>query len=185
MEHSMQQNDLVFLGSNNLITFLFTDPRKAERAYHSLLSHGYDKNDINVIMSNNTYDTYFTNSDISNDTLGTKAAEGMGIGGAVGGTVGALAAALAAMGTSLIIPGLGIVIAGSLAAGIAGAGAGAVTGGLIGALVGYGIPDDQAKMIEDGINRGGVLVSVKARTEEERTALKNEWLPNPTAAYSI
>ena len=29
----MQQNDLVFLESNNLITFLFTDPRKAERAY--------------------------------------------------------------------------------------------------------------------------------------------------------
>lgn len=183
MESAIQEYDLVFLGSDNLITFLFTDPRKAERAYHSLLSHGFEKNDINVIMSNNTYDAYFTNSDISKDTLGTKAAEGMRVGGAVGGTVGAFAAALAAMGTSLIIPGLGAVIAGSLAAGIAGAGA--VTGGLIGALIGYGIPDDQAKMIEDGINRGSVLVSVKARTEAERLALKSEWTPNSTATYSI
>ena len=44
-------------------------------------------------------------------------------------------AAVAAAGTSLAIPGLGVVIAGPLAAALAGAGAGAATGGLLGAQV--------------------------------------------------
>ena len=54
------------------------------------------------------------------------------------------------LGTSLVIPGLGLIIAGPLAAGLAGAGAGGITGGLIGALVGSGIPEDRAKIYEDG-----------------------------------
>lgn len=49
--------------------------------------------------------------------LGNKAAEGAGVGGAIGGTLGGLAAAIAAIGTSLAIPGLGLIVAGG--AGIA------------------------------------------------------------------
>ena len=57
--------------------------------------------------------------------------------------MGPLAAcAVAAVGTTLLIPGLGIVVAGPLAAVIAGAGAGAATGGLIRALVGWNIPEE-------------------------------------------
>src|SRR5437879_5713335 len=47
--------------------------------------------------------------------------------------------------TSIAIPGLGVIIAGPLAAGLAGAGAGALTGGLVGAFVGWGIPEEHAK----------------------------------------
>ncbi len=61
--------------------------------------------------------------------LGNKAAEGAGVGGAIGGTVGAIAAAIAAIGTSLVLPGLGLVIAGPIAAALAGAGAGAGAAG--------------------------------------------------------
>lgn len=43
--------------------------------------------------------------------LGTKAAESARMGSAIGGTVGAIAGVIAAMGTSLVIPGLGLVIA--------------------------------------------------------------------------
>lgn len=50
----------------------------------------------------------------------------MGIGSAIGGTIGAVAAAVAAAGTSLVFPGLGIVVAGPLAASLAGGGAGGV-----------------------------------------------------------
>ena len=50
--------------------------------------------------------------------LGSKAAEGAGVGGAIGGTVGAILAAIAAVGTTIAIPGLGLVIAGPLAAAI-------------------------------------------------------------------
>ena len=51
----------------------------------------------------------------------------------------AVLAALTAAGTSIALPGLGLVIAGPLAAAAAGAGAGAATGGLLGALIGWGL----------------------------------------------
>ena len=57
-------------------------------------------------------------------------------------------AAIAAIGTSLVIPGLGLVVAGPLAAALAGAGAGGTAGGLIGALVGHGMPEDRTKKYE-------------------------------------
>lgn len=78
---------------------------------------------------------------------GTHAADGAGIGGAVG----AALAAIAAVGTSLAIPGLGLVVAGPLAAALAGAGAGGATGGLLGALIGAGIPEHRAKVYDAGL----------------------------------
>ena len=103
---------------------------------------------------------------------GTKAGEGAGIGGAVGGTVGAVLAAIAAVGTSLVIPGLGLIVAGPLAAALAGAGAGGAAGSLIGALVGAGIPEHRAKVYEAGLKQGGILIGVEAETEEEAKALE-------------
>ena len=44
------------------------------------------------------------------------AADGLGIGSAIGGTVGAVLAAIAAVGTSIVIPGLGLFVAGPIAA---------------------------------------------------------------------
>ena len=65
--------------------------------------------------------------------LGSKVMEGVGAGSAIGGVVGATVGILAAIGTSIVIPGLGLVLAGPIALGLAGAGAGAVTGGVLGA----------------------------------------------------
>lgn len=80
--------------------------------------------------------------------LGHKAAEGAGIGGAIGGSLAAIAAAVAAVGTTLTFPGIGLVVAGPMAAAIAGAGIGAVTGGLVGALIGWGIPEERVRLRE-------------------------------------
>ena len=86
-------------------------------------------------MSKETRERHFAGTTAGQETeLGNKA--GAGIGGAIGSTVGAIIAAVAAVGTSLALPGLGLVIAGPLAAAIAGAGAGAAGDGLIGARVG-------------------------------------------------
>ena len=97
------------------------------------------------------------------------------MGGAIGGTIGAIAAAVAAIGTSLAIPGLGLVIAGPLAAAIAGAGAGAATGGLIGALVGWNIPEERVKHYEEGIKNGGILMGVKPRNDEDAAYFDQQW----------
>ena len=113
-----------------MLTGLFRDRDSAERAYQSISDRGYTRDDVNVVMSDETRDKHFTGSAAGRETeLGNKAAEGAGIGGAIGGSLGAIAAAIAAVGTTIALPGLGIVIAGPIAAAIAGAGAGAATGG--------------------------------------------------------
>src|SRR5687767_1380867 len=115
---------------NRMVTGLFRDRESAERAYGTLTKRGYDKKDVNLMMSEDARKKHF--GDMKKDTdLGNKAAEGAGIGGAIGGTVGATVAAIAAVGTVLAVPGLGLVVAGPLAAALAGAGAGGITGGVI------------------------------------------------------
>jgi hypothetical protein len=157
-----------------MVTGLFNDRDSAERAYQSLPTRGYTERDINVAMSDDTRKRYFS-GEAAETELGSKAAKGAGVGGAVGATVGAIAAAIAAVGSSLVIPGLGLVIAGPAAAAIAGAGAGGVTGGLIGALVGWGIPEERLKHYEAGIKKGGIVMGVTPRTDEDAEYFEREW----------
>ena len=111
-----------------LMTGLFNDRESAESAYNALSSRGYSEKDINLVMSDDTRKKHFSGPGAQETELGNKAAKGAGVGGAVGGTVVGIAAAVAAIGSNLVIPGLGLVIAGPLAAGLAGAGAGAGAG---------------------------------------------------------
>jgi hypothetical protein len=131
-------------------------------------------------MSDETRKRHFP-ADGEQTELGSKAAQGAGIGGAVGGTLGAIAAAIAAVGTSIAIPGLGLVVAGPVAAALAGAGAGAATGGLVGALIGWGIPEERVKRYESGIKNGGILMGVKARSDEDAAYFQQEWQRNKGA----
>ena len=156
-----------------IVTGMFPDRDSAERAYQSTTARGYSERDINLAMSDDTRKRYFAEG--AETELGNKAAEGAGVGGAVGATVGAIAAAIAAVGTSLVIPGLGLVIAGPAAAALAGAGAGGVTGGLIGALVGWGIPEERVKHYESGIKKGGIVMGVTPRSDEDAEYLEREW----------
>lgn len=159
-----------------MLTGLFTDRDSAERAYQVLLDRGYTKGDINVVMSDDTRKSFSQGG--TQTELGTKAAEGAGIGGATGGTLGALLGAVTAAGTSLLLPGLGLVIAGPLAAAAAGAGIGAATGGLIGALIGWGIPEERVKHYESGLKQGGILIGVKPRSMEDADYIEQQWRNN-------
>ncbi|MES2831053.1 MAG: hypothetical protein V4695_03565 [Pseudomonadota bacterium] len=158
-----------------MLTGLFKDRDSAERAYDSLSARGYDKKDVNLVMSDETRKQHFSSDDSAQTELGSKAAEGAGIGGAIGGTIGAIAAAIAAVGTSIVVPGLGLVVAGPLAAALAGAGAGGVTGGLLGALIGWGIPEERVKHYEEGIKNGGILMGVKPRSSDDAQYLEEQW----------
>lgn len=162
--------------SGRLVTGMFPDRDSAEAAYGSAHERGYSTKDVDLVMSDKTRDTHFTGSTAGRQTeLGNKAAEGAGIGGAIGGSVGAIAAAIAAVGTTLVLPGLGLVIAGPIAAAVAGAGAGAAGGGLIGALVGWGMPEERVKRYEDGLKKGGILMGVRAKNDEDATHLEQSW----------
>jgi hypothetical protein len=162
--------------SDRMVTGMFADRTSAESAYNSLRERGYSEDDINLIMSDEARKKHF--SDMGDTEIGSKALEGAGTGSAIGGTVGAVAGVIAALGTSLVIPGLGLVIAGPIAAGLAGAGAGGLTGGLIGALVGSGIPEARAKLYESGVKKGNIVMGVRPRNEEDARSIEKNWREN-------
>jgi hypothetical protein len=157
-----------------IVTGMFPNRESAERAYASIHSRGYTSDDVHVMMSDKARDTHFSNTVVETE-LGNKALEGAGTGSAIGTTLGAAAGAIAAIGTNLILPGLGLVIAGPLAAGLAGAGAGAAAGGIIGALVGAGIPEERAKIYEDGVKKGDIVLGVETRNDDDAEYFAKEW----------
>ncbi|CAN5222628.1 MAG: hypothetical protein ACR2GW_01385 [Pyrinomonadaceae bacterium] len=149
-----------------LVTGLFKSRVAAEAAVDALLKRGYTRDDISVLMSDAT-----KNKEFAIET-GSRAADGAGIGGAVGGAVGAVVAAIVAVGTTIALPGIGLVIAGPIAAALAGAGAGGAAGGLIGALVGAGIPEYRAKVYDAGLRSGGILIGVEGNSDDESDKLE-------------
>ncbi|MBO2033321.1 hypothetical protein J4D99_18130 [Siccationidurans ginsengisoli] len=156
---------------------MFRDRSSAEKAYQSLHERGYGKDDVNLMMSDETRKTHFGDNTAHTD-LGDKAMEGAGVGSAIGGTAGAIIGAIAAIGTSVALPGLGLIIAGPLAAALAGAGAGGLTGGLVGALVGSGIPEEHAAEYEEGIKNGGIVMGVKPRNAEDAKYFEEQFRNN-------
>ncbi|WP_207420628.1 hypothetical protein [Desertivirga brevis] len=166
-------------GSYGLRTNLYRDRESAEQAFQSLRDRGYSQEEINLIMSDETRKKHFENSDHDSE-LGNKALEGAGTGSAIGGTAGAIIGAIAAIGTSVALPGLGLLVAGPLVAGLAGAGAGGLTGGLVGALIGSGIPEDRAKEYESGIKDGGIVMGVTPRSQEDADYFDREWSSDRT-----
>lgn len=180
MENSRNDNEVRNDRESNkrVLTGMFRDRESTEKAYNTLSERGYSKDDINLVMSDETRKNEFNDDAAEETEIGTKAAEHAGKGSAIGGTVGAIAGVVAAIGTSVAIPGLGILIAGPIAAGLAGAGAGGITGGLIGALVGSGIPEARAKLYESGIKEGNVVISVTPKNEEDARYLEDNWRTN-------
>jgi hypothetical protein len=147
--------------SKSFVTGLFKTRAAAEAAVDAIIKRGYTRDDISVLMSDATKNKEFAVQTKSH------AADGMGVGGAIGGTVGAVLLAIAAVGTSIAIPGIGLVVAGPIAAALAGAGAGATTGGLIGLLIGTGMTDHRAKVYDTGVRGGGILLGVEAKTSDD------------------
>ena len=162
---------------SNYVTGLYDSPESANRAYQELTStHGYGADDIDVLMTDETRQRHF--GDVKPGTelsSGSKAAKGFGAGSAIGGGVGAALAAIFAVGTSVVVPGLGLVVAGPIAAALAGAGAGGATGGVIGALIGAGIPEERAAAYDRGLKQGGILLGTRARDEQEAADLERSF----------
>lgn len=157
---------------SRMVTGLFRDRDSAERAYTSLADRGYSKDDVTLMMSDDARKRHFADTETE---LGSKAAEGAGVGAGIGGTIGAVLAGIAAVGTTLVLPGIGLVVAGPIAAALAGAGAGGIAGGLVGALIGAGIPEERVKHYEQGINEGGILMGVTPRSDDDAAHIERTW----------
>jgi hypothetical protein len=162
-------------GRLSFVSGVFDDFENAEQAVATLERRGFGKDQISVLMSDEMRRQYLGDgTERIEIEKGTKAVAGLGTGGAIGGVLGAIVGAVAAAGTTLLVPGLGLVVAGPLAAALAGAGAGGATGGLLGTLVGAGMPEYRAKYYEERLKKGGIVVGVEARSENEADAVENE-----------
>lgn len=164
-------------GRSGLVTGMYSSPEHAHRAYQDLTTrHGYKPDEISVLMSEESRKRHFGDVEPGKEfEKGTKAAQGAGVGGGIGMGIGAALGALLAVGSSIVVPGLGLVVAGPIAAALAGAGAGGAAGGLVGALVGAGIPEERARVYESGINSGGIVIGTQARDESHAADLQRDY----------
>jgi hypothetical protein len=164
---------------NRMVLGVFSDSNRAEDAIDELEASGFDPKDISVIMKDRTEDKYTASG-------GEKVAEGAASGVATGGVLGGLAGLLIGLG-AITIPGIGALLIGgpiAVALGLTGAAAttitgavtGALAGGLVGALVGLGVPEDQARIYEQEIKKGSILVALTTGPADEAevmTTLEN------------
>ena len=168
------------MGNAAIVTALFKSAAGVERAYNTALARGYSRDDINLVLSEQTRRKYFNVDQVETD-LAHKAAESTEkkqpaaakVAGPAGGTAATIAPALAAAGSAALLPGL--ILAGPVAVALAAGGAVAIAGGLVGALTNWGIPKGRVEEYEAEIRQGGVLVGVQARNDADTAYLQNEW----------
>lgn len=170
-------------GAAAIVCALFRSRDAAEAAYRDALDLGYQNDEINALLSEETRQRYFASAGTERSDLARKAAHSTEkaanvadeLGGPAGGTAGTVAPALAALGTLLLVPGLGVLAAGPIAVALTAAGAVGLAGGLIGALTDWGIPKKRVEQYEQGIRAGGILLAVKPRSSEDAESLKRRW----------
>ncbi len=144
---------------------VFDNREHAEMAITDLRQLGIADTDISYIYSSEGKTVTETGGE-------THAGEGAASGATTGAILGAIAGLAVANG---ILPGLGsLFVAGPLAAALgltgaaattaAGAMTGAAAGGLVGALAGLGVKEEEARVYEEKVKLGGILVT--ARTHD-------------------
>ncbi len=146
-----------------VVVGVFEDQSRAQQAVDQLKSAGFKDDQIGfaVRTTENAGEAYDTT--VAGDKpggAGTGAIAGVVSGGVLGGILGAAA--------SLLIPGIGPVIAGGiLAATLGGAAIGAAAGGILGALTGMGVPEEEARYYQGEFEAGRTVVTVKAGNRQE------------------
>lgn len=151
---------------SSTVTAIFDTREEAEAALFSLEKMGVNKDQVTMLVSEDTRRRHF------GFVESTKAEEGATAGAAVGGLIGAIYMGLASAGT-LVVPGLNLIASGALVSTLAGLGTGTVTGGLIGALIGMGIPEHEAKLFEAQVRSGSILLAVEASDDEMVDPIKD------------
>lgn len=142
-------------------TGVFANRAEAERAIREFEAAGVRESQISMIMTEDSRTRHFGLKKTS------KTDEGVAAGASVGGLLGVIAGVVLSAGT-LVIPGLNLIVTGTVVSGLAGLGAGAVSGGLVGGLIGSGVPEHEAKIYEKEIKGGSVLIAVETESAEQK-----------------
>lgn len=155
--------------NTHTVLAVFNNRQDAEGAINDLEHNGYNPKDISIMMTDSV------DRNVIVENTGASVAEGAVSGATTGAVVGGLAGLLIGIG-AIAIPGIGgLLIGGPLAVAlgltgaaattVSGAATGALAGGLLGALVNIGVPEEQARVYEDHVRAGGILVAVPATSD--------------------
>lgn len=148
------------------ITATFKTRTAAESALLELEKLGVKDEKTGLIVTDETRGSTF------NIKADDKSDEGLATGASAGGIIGAVIGALSTA-TTMTIPGVNLVVTGIWVSTLAGLGAGAATGGLIGGLIGTGMTEHEAKILEDEVKNGNILLAVKPENDEQRDQIRN------------
>lgn len=146
--------DYASTASDQAMVGVFNDRMAAEEAVDALHAAGFDHDRIGFAIRGA--------DDVAGgmivDAVGTKDGKGAVAGALTGGMVGGILAAA----VSLLIPGVGPVVAGGiLASFFGGALAGSAVGGILGAMTGLGISEEEARFYEKEFHEGRAIVAVR------------------------
>jgi hypothetical protein len=155
---------------------IFDSPAQANRIVADLLSAGFTKSDISLIMSDKAKEHFSAAAEDTGDRTLKDAAIGAGVGGVLTGLLLGLTTV-----SAVLIPGLPVLVAGPLIAAIEGLGAGAAVGGIVGALSGLGIKAAEANHYETQIKAGKAVIVVHASDKEKEAKARASLQPLNTA----
>jgi hypothetical protein len=146
----------------------------AEKALFELEESGFTNDGVSVVMKDSKEAKALAKN------TGSKAGKGAASGAVTGGIIGGVAGLLTGIG-AIAIPGLGaLMVAGPIAsalgltgaagATVTGAASGVLAGGLIGALTGLGVSEGDAKVYEDAVKKGNILIGVNDDKQDQQLA---------------
>lgn len=150
----------------NYVTATFKTRAAVEEVLTRLEALGVSDEQISLIVTDETRGSSF------NIVEDDKTEEGFAAGAAAGGIIGAVLGTMATA-SAIMIPGLNIIVTGAIVSSLAGLGAGAAAGGLLGGLIGAGIPEHEAKIYEDEVKNGAVLLAIKPQDNDQKKVIKD------------
>lgn len=137
---------------------VFDGRPQAERALLDLRRAGFRDDQVAMVMHHDALEVTDLDAAKAAQVTGqSKAVEGAAAGAAAGAVVGGLLALAPAL-----VPGVGTVYTvGTLAAALVGLAGGTAGGGIVGGLIGADFPEEEARVYEQELKAGRVLVGVK------------------------
>ncbi len=148
---------------------------QAAQIIGGLKKEGFSPKDISVLMPKSKEWEHLEKE------LQTKRTEGAAIGAATGGLLGVLIGL-----ATFTIPGLEPFLAvGPIVAALADAAAGGAVGAVAGALLGIRLPDHAAKIYEQSLAEGKVLITVHATDANQQSRARNIFTANRGEHISV
>ena len=154
-------------GNKTVVFGIYATRDGVELATNALVTSGFPLADISVLLPESLG---VAEGVETGDSIGVPRSMITGaVGGAAAGGVLALMAGIGALAIPGVLP---VIAAAPIVDVLAGMGTVGAIGGFAGAIIGMGIPEDEVKVHEARLKKGGILVSLHCATSDEVTRVK-------------